>query len=136
VGPQTGWRWVRLSAGVVLPLLLGVLAAPGTARATCGDYVLLGGHPVPAATPEAPPAPPQPGPCSGPLCSRPTSLPLSPVSTAPAPVEDRCCPPPPLLLDDCQAVARLLERSCPKPSRSSVAVYHPPRPFAVCSSFP
>jgi hypothetical protein len=127
---QTGWRWVRLLAGVVLPLLAGILAAPATARASCGDYVLLGNHP--AALPEAPPgSQTQPRPCSGPLCSRPTPLPSAPVATTPTPVEDRCCPLPPLLLDDSQAGERLLEFFCPKPRHPSVAVYHPPRPLVV-----
>ena len=132
MGLQTGWRWLRLLAGVVLPLLAGMLAAPATARATCGDYVLLDGRPVPPHSSEAPPAPPpQPRPCSGPLCSRPTPLPLTPVSAAPVPVEDRCYPPPPSLLADSRAVARILELSCPKPAHGSVAVFRPPRPFAV-----
>jgi hypothetical protein len=132
---QGGWRWVRRLAGVALPLLAGVLLAPATAHASCGDYVLLGdGHPPPAGVkaPQAPSAPlSQPRSCSGPLCSRHTPPPLPPGSTVPVPVEDRCCPPAPLVLGDCQAVARLLEPSCPKPAHGSVAVYHPPRPFAV-----
>jgi hypothetical protein len=139
--PQTGWRWVRLLAGVVLPLLAGVLAAPATARASCGDYVLLGnGHADRAAAPQLPPAdhrtaeqplPVQPRPCSGPHCSRHLPPPLPPAAGAPAPVEDRCCPPALLVLDTARAIARTVEASCRKPSHSAAPVYHPPRQAVV-----
>src|SRR5438105_15957099 len=34
----------RLLTGVALGLLAGAVLAPSAARATCGDYVMLGGH--------------------------------------------------------------------------------------------
>src|SRR5437868_5370420 len=72
------WNWSRLTAGVALTLVAGVLLAPSTARASCGDYVLMAGsHALPRTEPmqypiDTPrPAHPAPAdkklPCSGPL---------------------------------------------------------------------
>jgi hypothetical protein len=89
------WHWSRLTAGVALTLLAGVPLAPSTARASCGDYVLMAGsHAPPRAEPmqhpiDTPrPAHPAPAdkklPCSGPLCSQrpfvPLPAPAAPVS--------------------------------------------------------
>jgi hypothetical protein len=133
MNPQTSWRWLRQWTGVGLPLLAFLLAAPTSARASCGDYLDLGNAHATAHAPAADsgttptPADPQPRPCSGPLCSRSLPLPLSPAGTPPAPVDDWSCPPLPLFLDAPQAVARLLDPTCPDLSSSSSAVYHPPR---------
>jgi hypothetical protein len=130
--PQTGWRWVRLLAGVVFPFLAAVLAAPATAHASCGDYVQLGGgHGEDAAAPRHLPPAPSPRPCSGPHCSRHLPSPLPPVAAAPVPVEDRCCPPALFLPDPARAVARTALAPCGNPSRSAAPVYHPPRQAVV-----
>src|SRR6266446_3245333 len=94
------WRLARLMTGVALALSVGVLFAPATAQASCGDYVLVGGRPAgdgthadPHMTAQSMPhadrhMPMTPGnghvPCSGPMCSRePLSLPLSPAPASP-----------------------------------------------------
>src|SRR5947207_1482708 len=83
-------RMMRLPIGMALALLAGAALASSEARASCGDYVMLGGNAA-HATPAATDLPQHPSsgssekgrPCSGPLCSRaPSSLPLSPAPSA------------------------------------------------------
>src|SRR5438552_1607885 len=83
-------RRLRLPVSAVLALLSGVLLAPATARASCGDYVMLGaqGHGSSTFPSRAHGPSPLPAPCSGPTCSR-QSIPIAPPpAPAPAPVEE------------------------------------------------
>src|SRR3954447_19209418 len=94
------WRLARLLTGVGLTLSASVPFAPATARASCGDYLLVGGphigdashadpHIASSAMPHparrVPAAPGHGGPpCSGAMCSRgPLSLPLSSAPASP-----------------------------------------------------
>ncbi len=53
-------RWpLTPPLAAALLALLGGLAVPSAARASCGDYVMVGGH---AAHEARPPPPPPPGP--------------------------------------------------------------------------
>src|SRR6516162_11819561 len=90
----------RLSLGVGLSLLAVVLLAPSTARAGCGDHVLVTS--TTKATPLSPiSAPQQPAkkqaPCSGPHCSHAPISPLpAPVAPVPAGGHEWACALPPL----------------------------------------
>jgi hypothetical protein len=135
---QTGRRWGRLLAGVVLSLLVIVLAAPAVARASCGDYVVLGsrsthapGHSEMATGTqqgESLPAVPVPKPCSGPGCNRGTPLPLpaSPTISS-VQAEDWLCLPDRLLPTDPQLVAFLMDPPAPSSEGRNLSIYHPPR---------
>jgi hypothetical protein len=134
--PRTDWRWLRLLAGVVLPLLAGFLAAPTTARGSCGDYVHLAGahadsaeqrHPTPDHRGAERQAPGQPRPCSGPHCSRHLPPSPAPAAVAPVPVEERCCPPATVVPTPHRGVAGIVETFSGKPSHLPAPVYHPPR---------
>jgi len=125
-------------ARVSIPVLALLLASK--AQASCGDYVFRGhGGSSDAArqkTPsdltspghELPPMPTEdPVPCSGPNCSRGSSLPLAPVTTPPPgpdlwPLLDASV----LLLAFDPGVVPVAE--FPQfPVRRSFSVYHPPR---------
>src|SRR5437879_2527537 len=87
--PRTVRRSLLVLAGAPLALLVLGWLAPGSARATCGDYVVMGksaGH----ATTDGQTAAhdfggekPAPSPCTGPLCSRRAPLPVVPPAPPP-----------------------------------------------------
>jgi hypothetical protein len=122
---------VRVLATTAAAVLAGAQLAPSAARASCGDYVVLGDRPAahahaPAAAPSAPAAP---RPCRGPLCSG-DRQPLPPATPAPAPAptgEQWGFPTsPPLVPDpDCTHLAPPL--AVPRPLDRGTDVYHPPR---------
>jgi hypothetical protein len=59
-----------------------LLMLPRMARASCGDYVHIGGHKRPTADQQTPRPP---APCHGPNCSRgPTQPPITPAPVPPA----------------------------------------------------
>jgi hypothetical protein len=131
---QTGRRWGRLLAGVVLPLLVIVLAAPAAARASCGDYVVLGSRSAHSemATGTQPgeslPAVPVPKPCSGPGCNRGTPLPLpAPSTISSVQAEDWLCLPDRLRPTDPQLVTFLMDPPAPSSEGRNLSIYHPPR---------
>jgi hypothetical protein len=86
---RTGRLLARLAAGVAQPLLAWALLAPVAARASCGEYVVMGPHhttlaaPEPNLHPEPGGSAPGPAPCSGPTCSRGRPLPVLPLLPAP-----------------------------------------------------
>lgn len=132
-------RLVRLAAGV-LATLAAVALAPADARASCGDYVIIGnphvqGHMAHhAAMPEpAPAGMPMPGhghkPCSGPRCSgAPPASPVQPVPP-PAPVrgEDAGLASSPDTPFGQLSAAYRHEEPLQRPVRLASSVYHPPR---------
>jgi hypothetical protein len=120
----------RLWIGGTLALLVGVLAAPSWSRASCGDYVHIGGPDTRRAAGhgEAPKTPADhPGPCHGPNCGRNPAAPAAPAFPAPAhPREWGCVPHP--------AASRSLSPGYPFPGEGSSRpvkrpspVWHPPR---------
>jgi hypothetical protein len=124
-------------AGAGVPLLAAVLATPPAARASCGDYVLIGskvyravGHAqMPAGTDhhDSIPADPDPEPCSGPMCNGGAQLPAPlPVTMPPSQTEDGICLPVEPLPDDLRLVAFPAHEpaACPQGPRPSV--YRPP----------
>jgi hypothetical protein len=124
----------RQATGVLLALLAVALFAPSAARASCGDYVLVGGHS--AASPEhgaqVPDAPALPAgghvPCSGPLCSRHVPpLPLLPLVPAPERGDQWGCVDPASLVPEDEALDRVADDALGRPVRHALAVYHPPR---------
>jgi hypothetical protein len=134
---HAGWRWGRRLAGVALPLLVIVLATPATARASCGDYVVLGSGPGHSAgrptmatqRHESMPSIPVPTPCSGPGCNRGTPLPLpAPATISSLQGEDWVCLPDRLLPTDAPIVTRLQEQPAPATEGHLRSIYHPPRP--------
>src|SRR5262245_1565228 len=87
-------RWAGCVAGWALPIVACVLLAPETARASCGDYVVINGRPsnvmahhgaMPAEPGASAPARGPAKPCSGPTCSARPHEPLAPVPTNPPP---------------------------------------------------
>jgi len=129
--------WLGRWSGAALVLLAGVLAAPSTTRAGCGDYPLLhvpatnqGITGVQTARPmqHAPLSPAHhQRPCNGPECSR-GKLPMP----LPAPL-------PPVTgeqwghvsslthLDDFFPDGQVSESGRPQPFRLASTIYHPPR---------
>jgi hypothetical protein len=134
---RTGRLLARLAAGVALPLLAGALLAPAAARASCGEYVVMGPHhtaPAPSQPnlhPEPGGSAPGPAPCSGPTCSRGHPLPVLPLSSAPDGAEHWAW-----LLVEVAVTGPTLRSSLPdggggrRVSRGS-RVYHPPRSPSV-----
>ena len=129
---------VRQAAGVLLALLAAGLFAPAAARASCGDYVLVGGRPadmpahaaqLPGSAPDAPALPPGgPVPCSGPLCSRHTPpLPLMPLVPAPERGDQWGWVGPAALVPEDEAFDRVPADVHRRPVRHGLTVYHPPR---------
>lgn len=132
---RTCWYLARKGLGGLSSLLLLFVLAPTTARATCGDHVIIGrqaASPVPSAAPSAlrpepMPPPNHPRPCSGPQCSRcptvPDSVPAAPPSTVVQWLHVTTVLPfrqPQLMFDFCQDHA-------PRLPRQGLVIYHPPR---------
>jgi hypothetical protein len=139
---HAGWRWGRLLAGAGLPLPAAVLAAPPAARASCGDYVLIGsrvvhlaGQPqIPGATdrPDSLPADPDPEPCSGPMCNGRVPLPVTiPVTVPPSQTEDGLCLSAHVLPGDARLAGFLGDEPTACPEGPGLSVYRPPRPHLV-----
>jgi hypothetical protein len=129
------WQWAKRRAGWALALLLGVLAAPAAAQASCGDYVRMGGAdaPRPATDGKGMPSHPAPGPCHGPGCDRHPVAPLAPVTVS-VQVEDWACV---LRADDSRSskpTFALREENTSRPVRRASSVYHPPRLLSVPAS--
>ena len=123
----------RQTAGVLLALLAGALVAPG-ARASCGDYVRVGGPPAEmpahAARPpgSVPDAPARPAPCSGPHCSRHRPQPpLTPLVPPPERGDEWGCVGPAAPVAEVEAFDPVPAGSRQHPLRYGLAVYHPPR---------
>jgi hypothetical protein len=81
---QRPTRWTKLLAGAGIALLAAAAFAPGTARAECGDYVVVGSQHAPMAKHgQVDPTqhrslPSAPCPCEGPNCSQRPNAPFSP----------------------------------------------------------
>jgi hypothetical protein len=138
-----GRNLVRLTAGALAALLLGVLAAPSAVRASCGDYVLMRSHgdhralpghsgPDLSGEPAAPTAPLAP--CSGPHCSGHRPLPLPPPAVIPVSVEHWACLPGQLLRAGPRFHDFLTGDRCPRPTHSPSSIFHPPRLLVACFS--
>ncbi|MBV9125569.1 MAG: hypothetical protein JO112_19645 [Planctomycetes bacterium] len=122
--------------GLVLAISAGLFVLPSLARGSCGDYVLRNGvasQPgmVHSSSDSSQPRPDhRPCPCRGPNCSQgPRQVPLSPVSSAPAP-DDECA----FLL--ASPVLPLARESISRPGQSSLhplnhsfRIERPPRSF-------
>src|SRR6266436_4722054 len=74
-------RWLLLLGAALL-----LLAAPGGARAACGDYLHVGGDHQ-----KSKPAAPAPKPCDGPHCSQRQLPPLLPAPVPTTIVSDELC---------------------------------------------
>jgi hypothetical protein len=132
---SNGRRLARLLAGVGLPVLAVVLAAPSAARASCGDYVVLGptgdhhaaADPSPMSHPAHHDPAGMPRPCHGPHCSRGgTPLPV-PVLAPPVTAEEWGYLPPLVTPAGGSRPASLFDDTNPRPVRRPSSVYHPPR---------
>jgi hypothetical protein len=113
---------------VLLALLAGALLAPSAARASCGDYVLIGDRPAGAAH-HAPTNPgDHPAPCSGPFCSRhPVQPPLLPVAPVSERVDQWGCVGALGGVPDEPFLGRVSGDPGERPVRQGRAIYHPPR---------
>ncbi len=130
-------RWVRCVAAWAWPLVACVLLAPASARASCGDYVIVNGrqpnlaghHGAMAAEPgrsEHGPGPAQP--CSGPTCSARPQAPLSPIPSYPPPSSQEWGTiSEPLVLLPPTPTARLAGDPLLLTSIGKRAIFHPPR---------
>jgi hypothetical protein len=125
--------WIRRPLGAVVALLAATLFAPGVVRASCGDYLTTGAHPVmPTATGAAsdsmPVLPAPAAPCSGPNCSgRSPILPNIPPAPAPVSGEQWGCA---VVLPAYQGpgfASWLLQTTPDLPIRCGNSIYHPPR---------
>ena len=128
----TRWRRLHLQAGVTLVLLAGWLAAPASARASCGDYVHIGqtgAHKAERPDGAMPAAPAKHKlPCTGPHCSRaPVSDP--PLSTSQGPPRiEQWANASGLLPGDSPAPAPALWDSGARPPVTMPSpIFHPPR---------
>jgi hypothetical protein len=129
VGVPIRCRWWTLLPAA----LLGAwLAAPVAARASCGDYVMIG--PKPAHGPQhgdrtPPPAPEREAPCHGPSCSG-QSLPVAP-TPAPVPTgphgDDWGWPGIALDRADSGPIRRFGPPDSPRPASLPTSVFRPPR---------
>jgi hypothetical protein len=133
--PLVRRRLTRQGAGVLSALLAAALLAPPAARASCGDYVVIGDHPAGAhaqpghPTPDAPKAPPDGrAPCSGPLCSRHhPQAPLAPPAPAPERGDQWGWIDPLPLLPVPGPLGAVVGDVRDRPVRHARTVYHPPR---------
>src|SRR5579859_5762921 len=82
---RTAWKFVRGTAAATVALLASAMLAPSRAEASCGDYVMIGGHHADsgmrgdsndAARDLQDPSVPR---CHGPSCSNRSLPPLAPV---------------------------------------------------------
>jgi len=129
VGPRVRCRcWPLLPA-----VLLGAwLCAPAAARASCGDYVTLGGKPAHGEQQAAPDRPPAPmPPCHGPSCSG-VPRPDAPMPPAPAPTGPHadewgwlCAAPGG---PEFGPIAWLRDADAVFPVSPATSIFHPPRP--------
>jgi hypothetical protein len=149
--PMMGHFEKLLSARILLPAILVALAqgvlVPSRARASCGDYVLVGGQTIahsgaePAAMNARGPrldqvasVPAGPCPCSGPQCSqnppRPVGVPVAPVTsvtTSDWGMLDVAAPP---VLSNSRFAA--FEQDPQTPPVALSAIYRPPRQAPGC----
>jgi hypothetical protein len=152
---ESRWQWRQCCAGVVFTLAAGVLLAPATARAGCGDYVTFGSgrhidqssdKTAPAAQNGASstgflrdrpcqpcrhaPATPDHGPvpCTGPNCSG--SPPVLPLASGPVKTHHErdwaCTALVPIEANPTFYTSPLNSASLPI-ERQGAEVYHPPR---------
>src|SRR5262249_24081998 len=111
----------------LLALTAAVFLAPAEAQASCGDYLVPGGHGL--GSPARPPAPADPAqPCSGPHCSR-APLPITPAPLPPAPVRGDQAPAadPAATLSDATPSFLAPDEGAAHPVRRASNVFHPPR---------
>jgi hypothetical protein len=122
------WHWCRFATGVLLALLVSGLSAPAV-RASCGDYVVLGGSSAGAMSAAKHPAPAQPNtPCRGPNCSRgPLVPPLAPVVPSTVPSQEWACTFGGLFPTGAATFAYLSEEPSTAPIFYGDGVFHPPR---------
>ena len=126
--PRRSRPLARLLAGTAVAVLAGVLLAPPAARASCGDYVVMGPGSA-AHTPDQHPLPAGPRPCNGPHCSG-GQQPLAPPAPAPVPTspsEQWGVPMPSPLLPDAASAFLAPPRTAARPLDRGSDVYHPPR---------
>ncbi len=110
-----------------LVLLAGLLAAPSSAHASCGNHVAVRG--------ESLTVPAKPPPCQGPSCGqRPAPAPVTPVAPPSSTTEQGAWLPAGLAIPD------LPDRACQVPSAHfwpaspCFRIERPPRPFASLPS--
>jgi len=126
-------RKVQLASGATFGLLLGLFACPSTARAGCGDYVLLGQKPAGQAMTMPEKHLPHPSrsdhkfPCSGPHCSRGSQSPLQPVTTISSTVEHWALAQFSLILKDQESGQPAPSLDLGQSLRNEYSVFHPPR---------
>jgi hypothetical protein len=77
---QTAWKFARGTAAATLALLASAVLSPSRAEASCGDYVMVGGHHAGSgmqghSDDRHDPAAPR---CHGPSCSNNSIPPLAP----------------------------------------------------------
>jgi hypothetical protein len=144
--------WPRLTAGVVLSLLLEGFV-PSVVRASCGDYLEMKpgsrNHVVPHSTTSQPnpptsdhwgPTNPFPtsfpfAPCSAPHCSREQQQPLVPPLPVPTSraQEHWACVQSLLLPGGVDWVERIIDNAQQRPIRQATSIYHPPRSYSCVS---
>jgi hypothetical protein len=123
-------RELRRLLGWVLPILAGLLLAPASARADCGDYVSTSLSRAGKMTaPEHPATPPKPHkPCTGPGCSQAPATPTAPAPTTSSQgVPEWGCALAWIVLMPLDPTAVLHDRDGRQPVRQSRRIFHPPR---------
>jgi hypothetical protein len=121
----------RLSLGVGLPLLAVALLAPSSARAGCGDHVLV--TPAAKAISHSPVSVPEPpakkqAPCSGPHCSHaPITPPPAPVVPVPTGGHEWACVLLPIAMPAETSSPYIPDNHVVSPLPNGSGVYHPPR---------
>jgi hypothetical protein len=125
--------------GTVVTVLAGMLLAPSVARASCGDYLLMGAGAKSAdhahSFPQLPgsrklPSTPHDGPkpCSGPLCSQsPLPLPAVPPLVTAERESEHALSTFFLFLAEATPNGRYLDDFLGQPVRRGASIYHPPR---------
>lgn len=131
------WRALGRLTRWALLIPAGLFVTPAGARASCGDYVVMGPshaqvssepeHPVPVG--QLPPAAPRPHqPCSGPLCAPAPVAPLAPVPTPPSQtLQEWGCILDGLGLTFLDPTGLLDEQHLQRPVHIAYGIFHPPR---------
>jgi hypothetical protein len=76
---QTAWKFARGIAAATLALLASAALSPSRAEASCGDYVMIGGHHAASGNDTHGRHDPSVPSCHGPSCSNHSNPPLAPV---------------------------------------------------------
>jgi hypothetical protein len=143
MAPLQDRTWLLTSARAFLAFVAFVILAPGSVRATCGDYLTAAAHDHSSTMPSvlpgaaqqyAPALPKSRVPCSGPSCSSRNNVPLSPpCASVPLSVEQWGWVSHANVVAGPETFTWLVSPGAALPICYSDCIYHPPRRTRVVS---